>query len=167
MMIRLLYISLFIFCFFQETERKIPDVAVKNLDGKNIRTSGLSNNGKPILICFWATWCKCCKSEFNTISEKYDDWKKETGVKVITISVDDSKTSAKVAPFVNANGWDFETYLDVNQDFKRAMNVQTPPHNFLIDGKGNIVWESASYVEGSETKMYELIKKLARGEKIN
>ncbi len=162
-----LYLTLFIFSLLQQPERKIPNATLKTLDGKSVNTSEFSNNGKPVLICFWATWCKCCKTEFDNLSDNYADWKKETGVKIIAISVDDSKTSSKVNPYVKSNGWDIDVYLDVNSDFKRAMNVLNPPHNFLVDNNGNIVWESNSYTDGSEVKVYELIKKLAKGEKIN
>nr|MBA3900969.1 TlpA family protein disulfide reductase [Bacteroidota bacterium] len=68
---------------------------------------------------------------------------------------------------VNGRNWDFEVYLDVNQDFKRAMNVNNVPHTFLLNGNGEIVWQHNSYSEGDEIKMYELVKKLAAGKNLD
>ena len=73
----------------------------------------------------------------------------------------------KVAPYVNGKDWAYEVLLDPNGDFKRAMNVNTIPHTFLMDGEGKIVWQHNSYSEGDEDELYDLVKKLANGERIN
>jgi cytochrome c biogenesis protein CcmG/thiol:disulfide interchange protein DsbE len=140
--------------------QKIPSVDVKTLNGKTFNTSAISNNGKPIIVSFWATWCKPCVKELSAFHENYIDWKEETGVKVIAISTDDSRSMSRVAPFVNSKGWEFEVYCDPNGDFKRAMNVVNVPHTFLVDGAGNIVWQHSSYVEGDEFELYKKIKAL-------
>ncbi|MDD2488532.1 MAG: redoxin domain-containing protein, partial [Bacteroidales bacterium] len=41
-----------------QTKAQLPSVSVKTLDGKTIKASEFSNEGKPFVICFWATWCK-------------------------------------------------------------------------------------------------------------
>ena len=85
--------------------RSLPSVDIKDLSGSTISTSSFDNGGKPIIIDFWATWCKPCIEELNTIHEVYADWQKETGVKIITISLDDARTMQRVAPFINSKGW--------------------------------------------------------------
>ena len=60
----------------------------KSLDNSNFNTSQFENNGNPIVISFWATWCKPCILELETINEVYEDWQDETGVKLIAISTD-------------------------------------------------------------------------------
>jgi len=155
------------FIFSQTTNFKLPSIDVKTLDGKKINTSDIKNDGKPILIDFWATWCKPCIMELTAIAEKYQDWQTETGVKFYAVSVDDSKSMNRVAPFVNGKGWEYIFLLDPNSDFKRAMNVINIPHTFLVDGNGNVVYQHTTYSEGDEDLVYEKIKKLAKGEKIN
>jgi cytochrome c biogenesis protein CcmG/thiol:disulfide interchange protein DsbE len=145
---------------------KIPSATLKKLDGSKVNSNTFSNNGKPMVISFWATWCKPCKKELDAISENYAEWQKETGVKLIAISIDDARSSSKVLPDVKAKGWEYEVYLDENQDFKRAMNVNNVPHTFLLDANGEIVWSHNSYAEGDEDILYENIKKLIKGEKI-
>jgi thiol-disulfide isomerase/thioredoxin len=150
-----------------ESGRKIPSVEVKKLDGTNFNTKEITNDGKPIIISFWATWCTPCKKELNTIHDLYDEWKSETGVKLIAVSIDDARNIQKVAPYVNGRNWEYEVYLDPNQDFKRAMNVNNIPHTFLLNGNGEVVYQHNSYAEGDEIKLYELVKKVAKGEPIS
>ena len=98
--------------------------------------------------------------ELNAINEVYEDWQTETGVKIFAISVDDSRSSKKVAPFVKSRNWKYDSYLDENSDFKRAMNVNNPPHTFLYNGKGELVWQHNGYAPGDEEELYKQIKKL-------
>ena len=138
----------------------LPNVTIKNLQGKDVNIAKLSNNGKPFVITFWATWCGPCIKEHNALDEVYSDWQKETGVKIFAVSIDDSRTTAKVKPFVEGQGWEVEVLLDVNKDLARAMNVSNPPHTFLFDGSGQIVYQHTGYFDGAEEDLYEEILKL-------
>jgi len=141
-------------------EKSLPNIDVKTLQGKTINIQDLENDGNPMVISFWATWCKPCKKELNTIAEVYDDWQDETGVKLIAISIDDTRSMSKVAPYVNSSDWNYEVYLDSNSDLKRAMGVSTVPHTFLINKEGKIVWNHKGYIDGDEEELYEQIQHL-------
>ena len=153
---------LFVFGLQAQQKSDLPSVTIKDLQGKDVNIAKLNNNGKPFVITFWATWCGPCIKEHNALDEVYADWKKETGVKIYAVSIDDSRTTAKVKPFVEGKGWDFEVLLDVNKDLARAMNVGNPPHTFLFDGNGKIVYQHTGYLDGGEEDLYEEILKLKK-----
>jgi cytochrome c biogenesis protein CcmG/thiol:disulfide interchange protein DsbE len=139
----------------------LPAVTLKDLDGKDVNTATLSNEGKPMLICFWATWCSPCKKELNTYADYYEEWQKETGVKIYAVTIDDQRTVNSVKPYVNSVSWEYEILSDVNKTFSQAMGVNSPPHTFLLNGKGEIVWQHVGYTPGDEEEVHEQLMKLA------
>ncbi len=149
---------------FSQKNTKLPSVEIRTLAGKAFNTADIKNDG-PIILSFWATWCKPCIKELMAIDENYVDWQEETGVKVYAVSIDDSKSKSRVAPFINGRGWEYEVLLDSNSDFKRAMNVNNVPHSFILDKNGKVVWQHTSYSPGDEEEMYEVLLELSKKDK--
>lgn len=89
-----------------------------------------------------------------------------TWVAFYAVSIDNSRTMNSVQPYVYGQDWPFEVLLDVNSEFRRAMNVNNVPHTFLLDGEGNVVWQHQGYNPGDEEELLELVHKLLNGESI-
>ena len=139
----------------------LPSVVLKDLDGKSFNISDLSKEDKPVIISFWATWCGPCLKELAAINDVYDDWQKETGVKLIAVSIDDAKSVKRVRPLVNGKGWDYKVLLDDNHELKRAMNVVNVPFTIIVN-KGEIVYKHTSYTPGIEKELYKKVKALVK-----
>lgn len=148
-------------------QNSLPHINVTTVDGKTTNTSKFTNEGNPIVISFWATWCKPCMRELDAMDELYEEWQEDLGIKIIAVSIDDSRNSGKVGPLAKTKGWDYDVYVDSNQDFKRALGVNNIPHTFVLDGKGNIVWQHTGYALGDEDELYEVLEKVAAGEAVN
>lgn len=149
-------------CSISTVYAQLPTVTLKDINGKAVRTDTLSNNGKPFIIDFFATWCKPCNRELKAISEVYDDWREETGVKIYAVSIDQAQNINKVKPLVDENGWEYDVLLDPNGEFKRALGVQMIPYVLICDGQGKIVYKHNGYTEGAENELIEKVRELLK-----
>lgn len=137
---------------------QLPAVTLRTIDGSNVRTDTLRNDGKPFIIDFFATWCKPCNRELDAISEVYEDWQEETGVKLFAISIDQAQNINKVKPLVDNHGWEYDILLDPNGDLKRALGIQMIPFVLVCDGQGNIVYKHNGYTDGCESELIEKVR---------
>ena len=141
-------------------QAQLPQVKLKDLQNNEVNTSELSNDGKPFILSFFATWCKPCLRALKAIHEEYLDWQEETGVKLVAISIDEGQNADRVKPLVDALGFEYEVLLDPNGDFKRAMNVNIIPHVFIIDGRGRVAYTHSGYSEGGEQELIAKVREL-------
>ena len=141
---------------------QLPAVTLKTMDGQSVRTDTLSNNGKPFIIDFFATWCKPCNRELDAIAEVYEDWQEETGVKIYAVSIDQAQNINKVKPLVSNHGWTYDVLLDPNSDLKRALGIQMIPFVLIVDGQGNIVYKHNGYTDGAEEELINKVRELTK-----
>ena len=149
-------------CLASHVSAQLPAITIKTMEGKTIRTDTLSNEGKPFIIDFFATWCKPCNRELDAISEVYEDWQDETGVKIYAVSTDQAQNINKVKPLVDNHGWTYDVLLDTNSEFMKALGIQMIPATFVLDGKGKIVYRHIGYNEGEEQELIEKVRELVK-----
>ena len=158
----LLILTVALFGFIGHANAQLPAITLKTMEGKTVRTDTLSNNGKPFIIDFFATWCKPCNRELDAINEVYEDWQEETGVKIYAISVDQAHNINKVKPLVDNHGWTYDVILDTNMEFQKALGIQMIPYVLIVDGTGKIVYRHNGYTEGAEQELIEKVRELVQ-----
>ncbi len=146
-------------------ERTLPNVTLSDVSGKKVNVQDYGKTGKVTVLDFWATWCIPCKKELNNISEVYEDWQKKYNVDIVAVSIDDSRSAPKVKPYVDGQRWTYDVLLDVNQDLKRQLNIQTVPFTLVLDQNGKIIYEHSGYTEGDENILEDAIAGLATAKK--
>ena len=143
-------------------EGSLPNLTLTDMNGKQVKVSDIGKTGKITVLDFWATWCVPCKKELNNINDIYDDWKKKYDVAVVAVSIDDSRSITKVKPYAEGQRWSYDILLDVNQDLKRQLNIQSVPFTVVLDQTGKIVYTHSGYTEGDENILEETIAGLKK-----
>ena len=136
---------------------QMPAVTLNDMDGNAVRTDTLAKPGHPVIISFFATWCKPCQRELNAIAEVYDEWQQETGVELIAVSIDEAQSVNRVKPLVDASGWPYRVLLDTQGELKRALGIQLIPYVLVLDETGKIIYKHNGYTDGAENELREVL----------
>lgn len=158
----LFILAMLLFAAVESVNAQLPSFKLKTIEGKTIDTQTLSNDGKPFIIDFFATWCKPCNRELSAINEVYDEWQKETGVKLYAVSIDKAQNANKVKPLVNQHGWEYEVILDPNSEFRKSFGGEMIPFVVICDGDGKVVYKHNGYTEGAEQELIEKVRELVK-----
>lgn len=140
---------------------KLPDVSLKNLYGKTIRTSYFDNGEQPVVIMNWSKkWCDPCIQLLNKIKDDIPKWEEKYGVRFISINVDSPNLAneelsdflSELKTFKENEGWEFETYFDFKGEFMDTLGISSAPYFIFIKG-GQIESYVSNY--GLESKEIE------------
>lgn len=112
----------------------LPKIDAQLLDG-NIFTV---EEGKPLVLHFWATWCPTCKVEaanIESVSKNYN---------VLTIAVS-SGSDEKVDAYMQEHELTFKVLNDTEGMWAKQFKVEAYPTTFIYDAKGELRFTEVGY----------------------
>jgi len=151
------FIFILLFSVALVAQKELPTVTLTTLEGEPTSIQKMANKDGVTIVSLWATWCVPCIKELDAISDLYQDWIEETGVSLIAVSVDDSRTVKRVKSLINGKGWEYDILLDTNNDLKRALGASSIPLTIVIKNN-KIVYRHSGYNPGAEYELYEKVK---------
>jgi cytochrome c biogenesis protein CcmG/thiol:disulfide interchange protein DsbE len=89
--------------------------------------------GKPVVLRFWADWCKFCGPEMkliDTLRQKYADRN------LTILAVNAGQDKATVETFMQKLGVGYPAAMDESSKIARSYGVVGLPTTYLIDGQG-------------------------------
>ena len=147
-----------IFSLQINAQENVPNVDLRTIGGKSLKSIDILNNEGFSIISFWATWCIPCINELDAINDLYDSWNEKYNIKVVAVSTDDARSKKRVRPMVSGKNWAFDVYVDTNQEFKRSLNVSGIPHTIVVYGS-KIIHRRIGYTPGEEKDLLNIISK--------
>ena len=113
-----------------------PPLRGVTLDGQAIDLQRMS--ARPVLVHFWATWCRICALEQASIEAIARDWP------VITVAMQSGGDDA-VRAFLAREGLAFPVLNDPEGRLARRFGVRGVPASFIVDRQGRIVFRERGY----------------------
>ncbi len=117
----------------------------------------------PVVLDFWATWCKpCLKSlpKMQALADKYD----KRGVGVYTINIDSPSNRAKIRPFMRRFKVQLPVLLDPSNRLMKQFHLTAPPAALIIAADGRLVYKHQGYRAGDEGKWEAQVEALLKSE---
>ncbi len=139
----------------EETESPFtpaPDFTVRTRDGKEVRLSDYV--GKPVIINFWATWSRPCKSELPAFNEAYQTYGDAVHFLMVNLTDGVQDTVEKVTAFVDNGGYTFPLLFDTESEGAMTYGAYSIPLTVFVDAKGNLLGGHRGAMSGQTLEEY-------------
>ncbi|ALS21024.1 MULTISPECIES: TlpA family protein disulfide reductase [Paenibacillus] len=113
----------------------VPQIILQGLDGSDYRLGGARD--KPLVINFWASWCRPCHEEAPDLSQVYERYQGKIDLYAVNVTKDDSINL--VQSFVQQYRYTFPVLLDSKGEAASAYRILFVPTSFLIDRQGRLL----------------------------
>ncbi|MDO4770641.1 TlpA disulfide reductase family protein [Porphyromonas sp.] len=122
----------------RKTQEGMPysDFEINMVDGKTIKFSDFMEEGKYLLVDFWASWCVPCRKIMPYVKDMINRFPSDSLTMVSIGSFDKPEPYTKAA---KEEDIPWRDVLDVNSNGARVYGVTSIPHFILISPQGEIV----------------------------
>jgi cytochrome c biogenesis protein CcmG/thiol:disulfide interchange protein DsbE len=136
----------------------VADFEAPMAGGGKVRLHDLLAKG-PVLIDFWALWCKPCLKELPELDRLHRTYA-DRGFTVLAVNGDSPADVARVLPFVRSRDYAFPVVTDLDGRLRRRFQVNALPTAILLDSDGRIAWTNQGYRPGDEKTLEAKLRPL-------
>jgi cytochrome c biogenesis protein CcmG, thiol:disulfide interchange protein DsbE len=136
-----------------------PAFDTLRLDGTHVRFPA-EFAGRPVVIRFWADWCKYCEGEMKDIEAVYQRYKGQGGQGMEVLAINAGQDRATAAAFVGKLGISYPALLDEDAKIAKRYGVVGLPTTYFIGRDGKVAAKQLGEMTASafERQVAELAK---------
>ncbi len=137
--------------------KKFVDFEMQTPEGKSVKLSDFVDDGKVVLVDFWASWCVPCRVSIPELKEIYAEYH-PLGLEVLGVSLDEDAEAWKKA--IKEEGLKWTQISDLkgsNCVAGKIYAINSIPAFMLIDSEGTIISRDRDIAKIRE-KLDELLK---------
>lgn len=135
-----------------------PDFTIMDLDGSMVSLSDRLEDGKPIVLNFWATWCGPCTSELPAFNKAVADYADEITFMMINLTDGQVETVPGVREFLTENGYSLPVYFDKKGSASGPYGASSIPLTYFITSDGMVAGGHMGSM--SEKTLYNYLEQL-------
>ena len=154
-----LALVLFLVCTLPLGAKNVRKLTLRDLEGNKARLS--EQQGKVVVLNFWATWCGPCKEEIPRLGRMSEQY---AGQKVVFVlaSIDEQNKVPAVRDYVREHKITLAVWTGASVDLLEDLaGVNIVPATLVIDEKGDII--RAINGEAREEDVREAVDWLLKG----
>ena len=149
-----------------------PKFALDDLRGGEVVLDSILAHNKPVIVTYWATWCKQCIKELRSLKLYHAEQESiygEPTFYVIALCEDGPRSKRNAIALANKEGWEkFILPYDRGQKIKRKSGVAQIPELFILKPDGTIFYRHIGFNPGNEreiiAKLEELMDELSEND---
>ncbi len=157
-------IILLLLCFSLDTPARTleKDFTLQTPEGDSIQLRTLLQKG-PVLLDFWATWCKPCLKSLPRLDDLYREYR-EQGFSVLAVNVDGPRSLAKVNPMIHSLDLSVPVVLDTDRKVVRLYQISGFPTSILLNSQGKKITTVRGYHPGDTRVIRKHVQSLLERE---
>jgi cytochrome c biogenesis protein CcmG/thiol:disulfide interchange protein DsbE len=117
-----------------EVGYRAPSFELETFDGKKVKLSDLQ--GKPVVLNFWASWCRPCREEMPDFEEMHKKYGDKVHFYGVNLTAQDDVEKAKA--FLEQMGVTFPSLMDPKEKAAEAYRTFSIPRTYALDQNGII-----------------------------
>jgi len=123
---------------------EMPNFKAKVLGENRYKSFDADYKGHVVLLNVWGTYCPPCIKEMPSL-EKLHLAYKDSGLKMVAVSIDDAVSEDSIAAFARNLGVTFEILHDPTHQIDKLLQITGYPETFVVGKEGTIrkKWISA------------------------
>ena len=122
-----------------------PDFRFSDAAEKEFTLYQVLEQGKPVVINFWASWCGPCKSEMPEFQKLYEEKGEDIQFLMINLTDGSRETMETAQDFLAESGYTFPVYYDLWQEAAYKYYVMSIPMTLFLHADGTL----AAYAQGA------------------